>query len=151
MTLPPIEKSISVSWDQESAFERFTAGFGAWWPSQTHSIGGDRVRQVVFEPRLGGRIFEEHQDGRRFQWGEILQWDPPRRVKFTWHPSRDPSTAQEVAIEFIREDGGGTRVNLISSGWENWGPKAHRARRGYSVGWAYILNIWAGRRTVSVW
>jgi hypothetical protein len=53
MTLPPIRRSVSVSWDQDAAFRRFTADFGAWWPTRSHSIGGERVRRVAFEPRVG--------------------------------------------------------------------------------------------------
>lgn len=149
MTLPPIRRSISVSWNPERAFERFTADFGAWWPSRSHSVGGERVRRVVFEPHAGGRIFEEHADGRRFQWGQVLVWEPPARVKFTWHPSREPETALDVEILFVAEDAG-TRVELTATGWERWGKNAERAHRGYDVGWAYILNVWAGRRTLQM-
>lgn len=147
--IPPVRRSVSVSWDQETAFRKFTADFGSWWPSRTHSIGGERIQRVVFEEKLGGRIYEEHKDGRRFQWGEVILWEPPRRVKFTWHPARDPSTSQEVEIEFMVE-GDGTRLELTSTGWERWGRRANRARKGYSVGWAYALNTWAGRRTLSM-
>jgi uncharacterized protein YndB with AHSA1/START domain len=147
--LPPILRSILVSWDAATAFKRFTAEFASWWPSKTHSIGGNRLKQIVFEQHVGGRIYEEHQDGRRFQWGEILLWEPPHRLKFTWHPSRDPSTAQEVEIEFVPEEKG-TRLELTSSGWENWGKGASRARKGYDVGWDYVLKVWAGRRTVGM-
>ena len=145
-TIPPVERSVSVSWDQEAAFRRFTFDFACWWPWRTHSIGGERVKEVVFEPRVGGRIFEEHLDGRRFQWGQVLEWDPPRRVKFTFHPSRAPSTAQEVEVRFLPEESG-TRLQLVATKWENWGPDARRARKGYHVGWGYVLKVWAGRRT----
>ncbi|MGH9659115.1 MAG: SRPBCC domain-containing protein, partial [Bryobacteraceae bacterium] len=128
---------------------RFTAEFGDWWPVRTHSIGGERVERVVFEPHAGGRIFEQHRDGRRFEWGRVLDWEPPRRVRFTWHPSRDESTAQDVEIAFEAENGG-TRVTLISTGWERWGAKARRARKGYHVGWGYVLNVWMGRRTAGM-
>jgi uncharacterized protein YndB with AHSA1/START domain len=144
--LAPIERSVSVSWDPPAAFRRFTGEFGSWWPYRTHSIGGDRIARLVFEPRVGGRIFEEHRDGRRFQWGEVLVWEPPHRVRFTWHPARDPSTAQDVAIEFLPE-GSGTLLRLTADGWERWGRGAARARKGYRVGWGYVLNVWAGRRT----
>jgi uncharacterized protein YndB with AHSA1/START domain len=147
--IPPIKRSIAVSWDQQTAFNRFTAEFASWWPSRSHSIGGERVRRVVFETHVGGSIYEQHQDGRRFQWGKIVEWEPPRRVKFTWHPSRDPSTAQDVEIEFLAEDSG-TRLELTSNGWERWGRRARIARRGYDKGWGYILNVWAGRRTFSM-
>ena len=146
MSLPPIRRSISVSWDPAAAFSRFTADFGKWWPSRSHSVGGPLVRQIVFEPRVGGRIYEEHLDGRRFQWGEVRLWEPPTRVEFTWHPAREPETAQDVAVAFV-PDGDGTRVELTASGWERWGKNAARAHRGYDIGWAYILNVWAERRT----
>jgi len=138
-----------VSWDQETAFKRFTSDFASWWPSRTHSIGGELLEHIVFEEREGGRIYEEHCNGRRFQWGQVTLWDPPRRLKFNWHPSRDPSTAQEVEISF-KTEAAGTTLELVSSGWERWGKGAKRARRGYYVGWGYVLNVWAGRRTFSM-
>jgi hypothetical protein len=68
-------------------------------------------------------------------------------VKFTWHPARDPATAQEVDLEFVAESEG-TRLELTSTGWERWGRGSRRARNGYNLGWGYVLNVWAGRRTV---
>jgi uncharacterized protein YndB with AHSA1/START domain len=144
--LPPIERSIDVSWNQQDAFRRFAVDFGAWWPWRTHSIGGPRVRRVVLEPAVGGRIYEEHTDGRRFQWGRVLEWEPPRRLKFTFHPSRASETAQDVEVRFDPM-AAGTRVVLTAAKWENWGKGAQAARRGYGVGWGYVLNVWVGRRT----
>jgi uncharacterized protein YndB with AHSA1/START domain len=83
------------------------------------------VKRVVLEPFVGGRIFEEHGDGRRFQWGEILDWDPPKRLKFTFHAGRSPDSAQEVEIRFVPL-GSGTRVELVATKWEQWGPGAAR-------------------------
>ncbi len=56
---------------------RVAVDFGTWWPRSTHSVGGERVKEIVLEPKVGGRICEEHLDGRRFQWGTIVQWEPP--------------------------------------------------------------------------
>jgi len=147
-SLPPVERSVSVSWDQETAFRRFALDFGKWWPSDSHSVGGSRVRRVVLEPRVGGRIYEEHKDGRRFQWGCIVAWEPPNGLAFTFHPARAPETAQHVEVRFA-PNVSGTRVELIATGWENWRPQrqAKLARRGYRMGWGYILDYWAGRRT----
>lgn len=145
--LSPIERSISVSWTPAQAFTRFTEEFGRWWPSRTHSIGGARVARVVFETRVGGRIYEQHADGRRFQWGQVVEYQPPTLVRFTWHPSREPATAQDVVVRFVAE-GAGTRVELVSSGWDKWGANAARARRGYDLGWKYILEVWGERRSV---
>lgn len=146
--LPPIRREVVVSWDPASAFRRFAVDFASWWPVRTHSIGGPRVRRVVLEPRVGGLIFEEHEDGRRFRWGEVLAWDPPHALRFTWHPSREPETAQDVVVRFDAAEGGSTRVTLVADGWERWGKGASRARRGYDLGWGQVLALWSGRRTL---
>lgn len=147
--LPPVRRTISVSWSQEEAFRRFTEGFASWWPGRSHSIGGERVTRIVFECRVGGRILEELDDGRRFQWGRLTAYDPPRRVAFSWHPSREEREAQDVEVRFDPE-GPGTRVELISTGWERLGAKAKSARRGYDLGWGSVLAAYAGRASVAL-
>ena len=49
LALPPIHRSIVVSWDPDAAFRRFTAEFATWWPSRTHSIGENRIKRIVFD------------------------------------------------------------------------------------------------------
>lgn len=146
--VPPIRKVVSVPWDQKTAFARFTAGFADWWPRRTHSIGGTRVKTIEFECRIGGLIVEELVDGRRFKWGEVTAFDPPHRVAFTWHPSRDADNAQDVEVRFVAERSG-TQVELISTGWERLGARAARARRMYGIGWGSVLEVFAGRRNVA--
>lgn len=70
-SLPPITCDVAVSWNPATAFRRFTGEFNEWWPRATHSIGGKRVKRLVFEGHVGGRIIEELDDGRRFQWGRV--------------------------------------------------------------------------------
>ena len=148
-TQPPVQRSISVSWDPDAAFRRFTADFGFWWPSGTHSIGGKKVKRVVFECRIGGRIYEELVDGRRFQWGRITAFEPPRRVAFSFHPSLDESKAQDVTVSFLPE-GSGTRVELVSTGWERLGERARIARKAYHIGWGSVLDTYAGKRSAVI-
>lgn len=143
--LPPLRRTITVGWGQAAAFRRFTEEIATWWPYRTHSVGEKEVKTVVFEGRVGGRVYEEHLDGRRFQWGEVLVWEPPARVRFTWHPGRDSSTAQEVELQFVALESG-TRLELTHHGWEKLGRLARRGRRGYNLGWRYVLDVWAGRR-----
>jgi uncharacterized protein YndB with AHSA1/START domain len=146
--LPPIRRSVAVSWDPETAFHRFTARFAEWWPRRTHSIGGTKVKDIVFECRPGGLIVEELVDGRRFKWGRITAFEPPTRVAFTWHPSRGEDAAQDVEVRF-RPEGSGTRVELTSTGWERLGARARRERKGYDIGWESVLEVFAGRRNAA--
>jgi uncharacterized protein YndB with AHSA1/START domain len=147
--LAPIRKSIVVAWDQQRSFERFTKDIATWWPLRTHSVGGDRAVGVVFEERVGGRIIEKIEGGEESVWGTIETWDPPRRLSFTWHPGDEPEKATfiEVTFEPIIS---GTRLELVHSRWENLGALAKTAQRGYPIGWAYVLRLWADRRSSPV-
>lgn len=141
--IPPVEKSIVVPWPVEAAFERFTARMGEWWPLSTHSVGLDRARACAIEPRVGGRLYETLEDGAEHVWGTVTEWDPPGRLGFTWHPGRDASTGQTVEIDF-RPEAGGTRLDLVHSGWERLGEEAEATRAGYSPGWDFVLGLYAG-------
>jgi uncharacterized protein YndB with AHSA1/START domain len=116
-----------------------------WWPLQSHSVGEGASETVVMEGRVGGRIVERIRGGRESVWGTVTAWDPPRRVAFTWHPGAEPATAQDVEVRFTAE-GDRTRVDLEHRGFERLGALARRARRGYPLGWAYVLGLYAGRR-----
>jgi len=140
----PIQRSISVPWSQRVAFDRFTADFTKWWPRYSHSIGGKRVKRIVFECRVGGRIYEEHYDGTRFLWGKVTAFDTPHRVAFTFHPSLEESDAQQIEVRFL-PDGEGTRVELVSSGWEKMGKAAQRAYGAYRLNWGAALARFAER------
>jgi len=140
----PIRRSIGVPWNQQTAFERFTAHFGEWWPRYSHSIGGNRVRQLVFECRVGGLLYEEHYDGTRMLWGTVTAFEPPNRIAFTFHPSLQASDAQFIEVRFLPE-GVGTRVELTSSGWEKMGQSAQRAYGAYRLNWGAALDRFAGR------
>ena len=147
--IPPVRRSVSVSWDPATAYRRFTADFGTWWPSTTHSIGGKKVKRVIFECQVGGRIIEELIDGRRYQWGTVTLLEPPHRVGFTWHPSREKDVAQDVVVSFHPE-GAGTRVELISTGWERLGARGRREQKGHSIGWGSVLDVYAGRSSAVI-
>jgi len=142
----PILKRVVVRASQERAFRRFTTELATWWPLASHSVGQQDAESVVMEERVGGRIVESIRDGRRSVWGTITAWEPPHRVAFTWHPGREPETAQDVEVRFTA-DGDRTRVELEHRGFERLGAELGRkARRGYPIGWTHVLGIYAERR-----
>src|SRR5215472_1954458 len=46
-----------------------------WFP---HTYGGDRVRAVVLEPKVGGRHYEDWGDEQGHLYGQVTLFDPPR-------------------------------------------------------------------------
>ncbi|HEY2936005.1 MAG TPA: SRPBCC domain-containing protein, partial [Gaiellaceae bacterium] len=89
------------------------------------------------------RLVERSKTGEEAVWGEVLAWEPPGRIAFTWHPGYaegDPMT--EVEVRF-RAQGGLTVVELEHRGWERLGERAEEARTGYEVGWPVVLGRYA--------
>jgi hypothetical protein len=141
--LEPVVRSVDVGVEPAVAFRRFTEEMAAWWPLGTHSVGGESAEAVRVEPREGGGIIESTRAGEEHRWGTITWWDPPLRLAFTWHPGRDPATAQEIEVTFEPQDGGGTRVLLVHGGWSRFGPGATETHAGYGPGWEVVLGLYA--------
>jgi hypothetical protein len=137
--IEPVVKSLLVRTSAERAFDVFTAGIDRWWPRATHSVSREQAIQVVFESRHGGSIHEIREDGARFEWGRVTQWDPPRGVRFTWYPGREAASAQLVEVRFETVDAG-TRVTLTHTGWEALGEDARTMRDNYDGGWDLVFT-----------
>jgi DNA-binding transcriptional ArsR family regulator len=60
----------------ERVFEALTTRTQEWFP---HTYGGDRVRAVVVEPRVGGLHYEDWGDGAGHLYGQVTAYDPPHR------------------------------------------------------------------------
>lgn len=136
-----VRKSLVVKCSPERAFEVFTREIGSWWPLHQYSIGGDEITEVVFEERVGGRIFERHSDGGEGEWGRVLAWEPPSRFVMSWYPGSDPSKATELEVRFAAE-GDATRVGLEHRGWEILGERAAESRANYDSGWGGVLGYY---------
>jgi len=141
----PIVKQVTIRATPEEAFRRFTSELASWWPLRSHSVGQAEAETVVMEGRVGGRIVEYIRGGQEAVWGTITAWDPPRRVAFTWHPGRAPETAQDVELVFTAA-GARTSVRLTHRGFERLGALGKKARRGYPIGWSYVLGLYTRRR-----
>jgi uncharacterized protein YndB with AHSA1/START domain len=144
----PVRKSITVKADAARAFAVFTGGIGRWWP-RSHCIAASPQKDVVMEPKAGGRWYEIGEDGSHCNWGKVLAWEPPARVLLAWQISADwkydPDFITEVEVTFTPLDGGSTRVDLEHRDIERFGDKLEpvRAALDSEGGWSGILKIYA--------
>jgi uncharacterized protein YndB with AHSA1/START domain len=133
-----VRKSVSVGIPPAEAFALFTERKTEWWPYESHSASGEKPAEVVYEPRVGGRVYDRLNDGRENQWGTVLAWEPPHRVAIEWKVNpANPTT--ELEVRFTAE-GSGTRVDLEHRGWERYGEEAHESFSSYNSGWDLVLG-----------
>jgi uncharacterized protein YndB with AHSA1/START domain len=145
-----IRKSIHVKASAERAFRVFTEGIDTWWP-RTHRIGTTPMKKTVLEGRAGGRCYSTHEDGAECDWGQVLEWDPPRRFVMSWQitPSWqfEPNLANssEVEVRFTSERDGTTRVDLEHRHFERHGAGWEQMRGQIESpgGWGGILQMFA--------
>ena len=142
-----VQRDVTVETTPERAFAIFTERFDSWWP-RGHRIGTGELEEVVIEPRLGGRWYERSSDGSECVWGEVLAWDPPRRLVLSWHLDGDwklGPEASEIEVRFTPA-GSSTRVELEHRHFERHGATADAVRDAVSGegGWGGLLELYRG-------
>ena len=78
-----VQTSIVVDAPIEDAFAIFTEGIGTWWPHEYNLLEVD-VAERIFEPRVGGQVYDRGVDGSECHWARVLAYDPPDRVVISW-------------------------------------------------------------------
>jgi uncharacterized protein YndB with AHSA1/START domain len=137
--IEPIIVSVDLPVTPARACAAFTAGFADWWPVATHSLSRQAATRCRLDATPGGAIEEQAQNGEHHRWGTVQSFEPGRRLRFSWHPGREPESAQWVDVEFAaRADG--SRVTLTHGGWEALGEIAPILRREYASGWQNVFG-----------
>jgi uncharacterized protein YndB with AHSA1/START domain len=145
-----VRTAIVVDAPIDRAFRAFTEDFDRVKPREHNMLGVD-IAETVFEPRVGGRVYDRGADGSEFQWARVLAFEPPNRLVFSWdlNPQfqieSDPDRTSEVEIRFIAESDRRTRVELEhrnldrhGDGWEDT-----RDAIGSEGGWPLYLQRFA--------
>ncbi|HET6731716.1 SRPBCC family protein [Mycobacterium sp.] len=126
-----VRHDVVVNAPVDRAFRVFTEQFGDFKPRE-HNLLSVPIAETVFEPRVGGHIYDRGVDGSLCRWARILAYEPPTRVVFTWdigptwQLETDLTRTSEVEVRFYAESDGRTRVELEhrhierhGEGWES--------------------------------
>jgi uncharacterized protein YndB with AHSA1/START domain len=146
-----VRRQVVVDAPIERAFAVFTERFGDFKPRE-HNIMRSPIAETIFEPKVGGHIYDRGEDGTECHWARILAFDPPDRVVFswdigpTWQVEQDPDNTSEVEVRFIAETPQRTRVELEHRHLDRHGPGWESVRDGigHDQGWPLYLARYAG-------
>jgi uncharacterized protein YndB with AHSA1/START domain len=140
LVIEAVRKTVTVDCTVEEAFRVFTADAQSWWPTATHSIYQD-VREIVFEEKEGGEVYEISTAGEKGHWAKIVTWEPPNRLVLDWNILQREARGTELEVRFV-PSGAGTRVELEHRGWENVAEGAQEKRNDYETGWEFVLGVY---------
>ncbi len=135
--IEPLRLSFEVGCPPAHAFDTWTQRASTWWPT-AHTVTHHPQALVVFEPRVGGRIYERTPSGEQVEWGSITAWEPPRRLVYQWRIATDPANATEVEIAFV-DLGDRTRVEIEHRGWERLAERGSSWRDANQAGWDGVV------------
>jgi uncharacterized protein YndB with AHSA1/START domain len=145
-----VKMSIVVEAPVERAFSVFTEGIGTWFPPE-YNLLEVPIAERVFEPRVGGEVYDRGTDGTECHWGEVLAWEPPGRVVFAWKINPqwqiedDLSRVSEVEVRFAADGPDRTRVDLehrhLDRHGDGWEPL--RGALDSEGGWPGCLQAFA--------
>jgi len=149
-TTATVRRQIVVDTSIHEAFTVFTERFGDFKPRE-HNLMKTPIAETVFEPRVGGHIFDRAVDGTECRWARILVFEPPHRLAFSWDisPQWQLSTnrdlTSEVEVRFVAEAPERTRVELEHRHLERHGFGWESVRDGVNSerGWPLYLQRYA--------
>jgi len=123
--------ALRVKATPERAFAAFTGEIGAWWrPSPLFQTTPRAPGVLSFEGGQGGRLIETLANGKVFEIGQVLIWEPPARLVFSWRQASFPlelKTEVEVRFEAVGDE---TRVSVEHRGFHQV-PQGSAARHGF--------------------
>jgi uncharacterized protein YndB with AHSA1/START domain len=145
-----VQTSIVVEAPIERAFKVFVEDFDRIKPREHNMLGVD-IAETVFEPRVGGNIYDRGVDGSECRWARVLAYEPPDRVVFSWDISpqwqieTDTGRTSEVEVRFLSETPERTRVELEHRNLDRHGPGWEDASAGVASegGWPLYLQRYA--------
>jgi uncharacterized protein YndB with AHSA1/START domain len=136
--IAPLVHRVHVKAAPARAFELFASRMADWWP-RGQTIGAAPHAQIIIEPRAGGRWFERDDAGNETQWGQVLDWEPPRRLLLDWQIGTnwryDAALHTEVELTFVAAEDGGTVVTLEHRNLERFGANAATHAATLNGGW----------------
>jgi uncharacterized protein YndB with AHSA1/START domain len=145
-----IRTQVVVEAPIERAFHVFTQEFGAFKPPEHNLLGVD-IAETVFEPRVGGHLYDRGVDGSECRWARVLAYEPPDRVVISWDISpqwqleTDLEKTSEVEVRFVSETAERTRVELEHRNLDRHGDGWEGVREGVGGegGWPLYLRRFA--------
>lgn len=136
----PIRKTLRVKASRQKAFDTFVA-MGGWW-LKSHSLVASGQKDVIIEPRAGGRWYETGNDGAEHEWGQVVAFEAPGRLLLIWSLNGefayDPEFETIVEVRFTA-DGDHTIVDFEHRDLDRYGDNAGQVRDGMDGGWGELL------------
>ena len=146
---PPWSAGRSSSTHRSSGRSRCSPSGSATSSRRSTTCSASPIAETVFEPQVGGHIYDRGVDGSECRWARILAYEPPDRVVFSWDigptlAARDRPGQHQRGRGPVRRRDARTAPGSSSSTATSTGtaPAGRRVRDGVEdeAGWPLYLD-----------
>jgi uncharacterized protein YndB with AHSA1/START domain len=134
-----VRQEVVVRCAPDHAFRVFTAQVDAWWPASHRRFPASTLRLGAGE---GGALIETSTTGEVHQLGEVVRWEPPRLLCFSWRLGAPPS-APTLAFVRFEPAGDQTRVRVEHVEGPHALPDWARTATIFRRSWRHVLDALA--------
>lgn len=127
-----VNLALEVDVPQHHAFTVFTEQFDRIKPREYNLLPVE-IEATIFEPRVGGHVYDRGVDGSECRWARVLVFEPYERFVISWDISTrwqletDIDRTSEVEVRFVPISAEQTRVELEhrhldrhGDGWQDY-------------------------------
>lgn len=130
-----IQQEITINAPPARVFDALTADIGAWWGAP-YLLNDAWARNIVFEPALGGRVYEDWGNGEGAMWATVTSIKRDDHVELTGRIGMGGAVIGIVA--FTLEPRG--KATLVRLTHRAAGEISDQQQSGYDKGWQDLVG-----------
>jgi len=129
-----IEQQVTIDAPPARVFEALTKQISAWW-GRPYVIGNG-ARDLIVEPKVGGRVYEDWGNGAGALWGTVTGLRKPEHIEWTGRLGMGGAVLGVVAYN-LEPRGKGTLLKLSHRATGEVTPDTEK---NYGGGWQDLLG-----------
>jgi DNA-binding transcriptional ArsR family regulator/uncharacterized protein YndB with AHSA1/START domain len=128
-----IEQAVTIKASPERVFKALTQEISLWW--RAPFFHGD-AKQMVLEPHLGGRLYEDWGEGTGLLLATVVLIKPPEELRLAGALGMAGPVSGDIRFR-LEAEGTGTRLKLSHRAT---GVLNEETQASYSAGWEALLG-----------
>lgn len=129
-----IELEFRIQANKEAVWDALINDIGIWWRKDFCATGGN----IVLEPRLGGKMYEDAGDGSGLVWYTVEALTPKKSLLMSGVLGHEWGGPARTLLSLkLEEDGDNTKLKIVDS---YIGHVNEKAAGSFSEGWTAIFG-----------
>jgi uncharacterized protein YndB with AHSA1/START domain len=131
-----VKLEYRINAPQERVWRCMIEETSRWWDHEFVSLQGSTC--VILEPIIGGKLYEETEDGRGLVWATVIAIDPGKSIDFLGCMTPAWTGPTMTMIQFALKTDGNATVLTMTEGL--LGRVTEETTASMKEGWDFVLG-----------